>query len=680
MEPISEDAFSAVLQEEQREQQRQQPRVGKASPKPSHAYVKAKMETTTTDRMEKKNGDGDDSADMEEEEEEEEEYLPFHILPHIRERLLLLYLSVAVFLLRGNYWSRFNASVALEMYFVVYVLLRFVLPVVVELARMGWRRAKKTILFSGWTRKSIKKKKKNSEERTKHSRKRASSRCGTNSNNASLLLRRSIDLGSRDFIQHHSSSSDQTTVLLRVDKQKSWTSGSASTTVPKMSLNLAGIVNETHKNAFVESVVENNSGRKNSAADLTEREDVVWEKIHTGSIESAKMPCRYRMYCSTSTSSRAHGKHIARIKTEIAIYNIDADVVAKVQLDEHRRNVWGDSSTTSRILARDEEKECDLIFWRVNYPRLMAPRDYIGIRRVWHDEVTRSTISVCVDANGSEEAYKKKKHTQVQLGGGGYDVQHLHAASLIQPKFDDDMPRGKNGEKVENGAMLVSTYCEAPGVPRKLVHMTAAKGLDEYMLSFHRELRREIRMRKRLEREGGIQSVKSFDSTNSLGEPGNDANLNKNNNNNNNNYGGEKNSNNNNSDTDLVAEREQQQQEHKQQQHLFDDDPDIVDEEERAERRRLRETPLHLRRNARFLRSMLRNGLRKLANRLEEKEEREKLKFQAAASLTDSEKERVRTRQENRRKRRVALKQWTKRTIGVGVVFVAKVLKDGKEE
>ena len=70
------------------------------------------------------------------------------------------------------------------------------------------------------------------------------------------------------------------------------------------------------------------------------------------------------------------------------------------------------------------------------------------------------------DANGSEEAYKKKKHTQVQLGGGGYDVQHLYAASLIQPKFDDDMPRGKNGEKVENGAMLVSTYCEARGACR----------------------------------------------------------------------------------------------------------------------------------------------------------------------------------------------------------------------
>ena len=665
MEPISEDAFSAktVLQEED---QQRQPRVGKASPKPSHAYLKAK-ETTTTDRtslMEKKSDD--DSA--EEDSEEDEEYLPFHILPHIRERLLLLYLSFAVFLLRGNYWSRFNASVALEMYFVVYVLLRFGLPVVVELARMGWRRAKKTILFSGWTRKSMKKKKKNSEERTKHSRKRASSRCGTNSNNASLLLRRSIDLGSRDFIQHHSSSSDQTTVLLRVDKQKSWTSGTANTNVPKMSLNLAGIVNETHKNAFVESVVENNSGRKNSAADLTEREDVVWEKIHTGSIESAKMPCRYRMYCSTSTSSRAHGKHIARIKTEIAIDNIDADVVAKVQLDEHRRNVWGDSSTTSRILARDEEKECDLIFWRVNYPRLMAPRDYIGIRRVWHDEVTRSTISVCVDANGSEEAYKKKKHTQVQLGGGGYDVQHLYAASLIQPKFDDDMPRGKNGEKVENGAMLVSTYCEAPGVPRKLVHMTAAKGLDEYMLSFHRELRREIRMRKRLEREGGIQSVKSFDSTNSLGEQGNDANL-KNNKNNNR---GDKNRNNI-SDTNL-AEREQRQEK------LFDDDADVLDEEERAERRRLRETPLHLRRNARFLRSMLRNGLRKLANRLEEKEEREKLKFQAAASLSDGEKERARTRRENKQKRRMALKRWTKRTIGVGVVFVAKILNDGKDD
>ena len=104
-----------------------------------------------------------------------------------------------------------------------------------------------------------------------------------------------------------------------------------------MSANLAGIVNETHKNAFVDSVVENSSGRKNSAADLNERTDVVWEKIHTGSIESAKMPCKYRMYCSTSSSSCAHGKHVARIKTEIAIDDVDADIVAKVQTDEQRK-------------------------------------------------------------------------------------------------------------------------------------------------------------------------------------------------------------------------------------------------------------------------------------------------------------------------------------------------------
>ena len=150
-------------------------------------------------------------------------------------------------------------------------------------------------------------------------------------------------------------------------------------------------------------------------------------------------------------------------------------------------------------------------------------------------------------------------------------------------------------------------------------------------------------MRKRLEREGGIQSVKSFDSTNSLGEPGNDANLNKNKNN----YGGEKNSNNNNnnnSDTRATtAEREQQQ-------HLFDDDPDIVDEEERAERRRLRETPFTLASKRSIFTEHAPLDLRKLANRLEEKEEREKLKFQAAASLTDSERERVRTRQETDRR------------------------------
>ena len=638
------------------------PRVGKALPKPAHLRVTTADQTNASrarKTTEEENGDSDaDEKDREEEdddeEEEEEEYLPFHILPHIRERLLLLYLGFATFALRRNIWEGFTASVALEAYFLVYILLRFVLPVVVELARMGWK-----LVFSrsSWSKRS-------KTTKRKKTTKRGTSARGNNNSNASLL-RRSIDLGSRDFIHHPG---EDQTLLLRVDKRKSWTSAISSANVPKMSSNLAGIVNDTHKNAFVESVVENNSGRKNSAADLTERADVVWEKIHTGSIESAKIPCRYRMYCSTSDSSRAHGKHIARIKMEIAIDNVDADVVAKVQLDEHRRNIWGDSNTTSRILARDEEKECDLIFWRVNYPRLMAPRDYIGIRRVWHDEATRSTISVCVDANGSEEAYKKKKHTQVQLGGGGYDVQHLYAACLVQPKFDDDMPRGENGEKVENGAMLVSTYCEAPGVPRKLVHMTAAKGLDEYMLSFHRELRREMRLRKRLKREGSMQSVKSFDSTNSLGEQGNDANL-KNNKNNNR---GDKNSNNI-SDTNLV-EREQRQEK------LFDDDADVLDEEERAERRRLRETPLHLRRNARFLRSMLRNGLRKLANRLEEKEEREKLKFQAAASLSDGEKERARTRRENKQKRRMALKRWTKRTIGVGVVFVAKILNDGKDD
>ena len=137
----------------------------------------------------------------------------------------------------------------------------------------------------------------------------------------------------------------------------------------------------------------------------------------------------------------------------------------------------------------------------------------------------------------------------------------------------------------------------------------------------------------------------SFESSNSLGEQGNDASLNN---------SGE--------------------------QQLFDDDPDILDEEERAEQRRLRETPLHLRRKARFLRSMLRNGLRKLANQLEEKEEREKLKFQAAASLTDSEKERAQTRRENRQKRRTALRRWMRRTIGVGVVYAAKILNDGKDD
>ena len=120
--------------------------------------MKAK-ETTTTDRtsLSEKKSD-DDSA--EEDSEEDEEYLPVpHLTAHPRAIITPLPQFYRVFA-PWKLLSRFNASVALEMYFVVYVLLRFGLPVVVELARMGWRRAKKTILFSGWTRKSMKKKKK----------------------------------------------------------------------------------------------------------------------------------------------------------------------------------------------------------------------------------------------------------------------------------------------------------------------------------------------------------------------------------------------------------------------------------------------------------------------------------------------------------------------------------------
>ena len=568
-------------------------RTGKAEPKPTKSSSSPAQDTRKPWTL-----DDDNCAKEGDDEDEDFQIYPFLIQPHVRERILLLYVGILTILVRTDMIQ--STVVALEFLLFVYCLLRFLMPLVVEVLRMfkrtsGYREEEDEI-----TRRRRRTKRDNNKNDNNNNR-----------NSCSNTIRRSIDMGSRDCLNKLNNSSS-------MEEKRG--------ELQKMSAVLSGIVNEAHKNMFVESVVDNSSS------------SVVWEKIHTGSIQSEKFPTRYRMYCQSSSSQ---GK-IARIKTEIAIDCNDhvedfAGIVAKVQLDEKRRNKWGDASTTSRILATDDERNVDLIFWRVNYPRLMAPRDYLGIRRIWRDEATRSTISVCVDANGSEEAHKKKKHIQLLLGGGGFDVSHLYSAALIQPKYDDEL---------ENGAMLVSTYAEAPGVPKKLVLMTAAKGLDAYMLSFHRELRREIRIRKRSTAGNGLQSVRSFDSNNS---------------------------NHHHAATEISTSAAEDC--------LFEDEEvDILDEEEKAVRRKLRESPLHLRRNVRFFKSIVRNSLRKLANTLEEKEEREKLKFKAAATLTSSEKEQREARQQNGQRRRTVVKRWAKRSLFLGVGLIAKVLKADKED
>ena len=148
-----------------------------------------------------------------------------------------------------------------------------------------------------------------------------------------------------------------------------------------------------------------------------------------------------------------------------------------------------------------------------------------------------------------------------------------------------------------------------------------------------------------MKRESSMNLEQSFESSNSLGEQGNDASLNN---------SGE--------------------------QQLFDDDPDILDEEGAPNNDAFVKL-LCICVGRLLLRSMLVTAFANSPINLKEKEEREKLKFpKPPASLTDSEKERAQTRRENRQKRRTALRRWMRRTIGVGVVYAAKILNDGKDD
>ena len=221
-----------------------------------------------------------------------------------------------------------------------------------------------------------------------------------------------------------------------------------------------------------------------------------WDVIASGRVGC----CTYRMLRGVSAEDkRMMKKGLAKFRTEVLAAGVPAEILFHAQTDLLGRQAW-DSTTlhptcVEREDAENKEKEFtaqDVVYWRLKYPRLMAPRDYLVSRRMWYDKKNEMATCICRDALESPSAVSAKNKLQQMMGARAVDVKSMYSAIMV----------GKNDEV--KGSQYVSIYYEDPGVPPRLAHMAAAKGLDAYMATFNSELQRRVRANARMKNYDAI--------------------------------------------------------------------------------------------------------------------------------------------------------------------------------
>lgn len=215
-----------------------------------------------------------------------------------------------------------------------------------------------------------------------------------------------------------------------------------------------------------------------------------WDVIASGSVGC----CTYRMLRGISAEDKQMMKRgLAKFRTEVLASGVPVEVLFDAQTDLLGRQKW-DNTTLHPTCVEQEDPENkgkaftaqDVVYWRLQYPRLMAPRDYVVARRMWRDAKNDMATCICRDALSSPSAVAAKNKLQGAMTARAVDVKSMYSAIMV----------GKNEEV--NGSQYVSVYYEDPGVPPRLAHMAAAKGLDQYMATFDRELRRRVAANHRM--------------------------------------------------------------------------------------------------------------------------------------------------------------------------------------
>lgn len=156
---------------------------------------------------------------------------------------------------------------------------------------------------------------------------------------------------------------------------------------------------------------------------------------------------------------------------EYKVYGSYDDITAvdflAVHVDTEFRREWDASAVILDVLETDEESNSEVVYWEMQWPRMMSNRDYVYKRRYIIDEDQK--VIVFVNQNTEHEA--------APVRAGKQRVTEYWSIIVIKPLSDLDKP----------GLEFSMTYFDNPGLvfPSAFASWATATGFPDYLNKLH---------------------------------------------------------------------------------------------------------------------------------------------------------------------------------------------------
>lgn len=156
---------------------------------------------------------------------------------------------------------------------------------------------------------------------------------------------------------------------------------------------------------------------------------------------------------------------------EYKVYGTYDDITAvdflKVHIDTEFRREWDSSAVVLDILERDPQSNSEVVYWEMQWPRMMSNRDYVYKRRYVIDE--EQNVIVFVNQN--------TEHQSAPIKPGKQRVTEYWSIIVIKPLSDLEKP----------GLEFSMTYFDNPGLvfPSAFASWATATGFPDYLSKLH---------------------------------------------------------------------------------------------------------------------------------------------------------------------------------------------------
>ncbi|KAK3919685.1 StAR-related lipid transfer protein 7, mitochondrial [Frankliniella fusca] len=156
---------------------------------------------------------------------------------------------------------------------------------------------------------------------------------------------------------------------------------------------------------------------------------------------------------------------------EYKVYGAYDDITARdflaVHVDTVFRREWDSSAVVLDVLEREPQSNSEVVYWEMQWPRMMSNRDYVYKRRYIIDEEQK--VIVFVNQN--------TEHQSAPVKPGKQRVTEYWSIIVIKPLSDLDKP----------GLEFSMTYFDNPGLvfPSAFASWATATGFPDYLSKLH---------------------------------------------------------------------------------------------------------------------------------------------------------------------------------------------------